>query len=344
MKKGGNFMNISSASPNIFSCLAKGNPHRENFFSDAFVFVMNKLLTSENKRSQEFSRKLLGKICAEDFSKEGNISLTREEKIEDGRIDIRIETPTKLIYVENKIDAGIADQQLERYKSHLDKQQKEIKKIILITKYMVDKKTGEFTDDVWMWYSVYDIIKSLMEKYKKDTLKTDIDLFLIEHLSAYMKEERMTIEKINSAFIEGITSMLNLIEQIRFVLIEKDCQIVSRSAGEKFNGFYFKVNKDSLIQSWIGIFYFDNYRKPSLDQIVFQLNELEITETVSKSELHIEFDRKRFNVPSLLFSFEDSNFFTLEKDEQIQKLREFVQMGIELIQQHRVKKEGSSQF
>ena len=329
-------MRVPTESLNIFSCLAKGNPARENFLSQAFLFLVRKLLESEKKESQEFAKELLGKICNLDFFAEKNIWLTTEEKITTGRLDIKIETSSKLIYLENKVDAGFGNLQLERYKEDLDKQQKNVKKIILITKYVVDNESKKIANVAWLWYKVYDIIENLKKKYIKDSPKTDIDLFFVDHLSAYIKEERMTIKKVSSVFTEGIKSMLNLIEQIRFVLGEKDCKITARSAGEKFNGFYFKVSEDSSVQDWIGIFYYDNYRKPSQDQMVFELKELEIPrDAVSKCNFHIEFDKKRFSEPSLILSFEDCNFFTFEKDKQLDILREFLQEGMNLIKEYR---------
>jgi len=327
-------MRVPTESLNIFSCLAKGNPARENFLSQAFLFLVRKLLESEKKESQEFAKELLGKICNLDFFAEKNIWLTTEEKITTGRLDIKIETSSKLIYLENKVDAGFGNLQLERYKEDLDKQQKNVKKIVLITKYGVCEKLKKMVDNSWMWDQIYDHITRLKEKYRKDL--PHIDLFFIDHLSNYMEEEHMTIKKVSSAFTEGIKSMLNLIEQIRFVLGEKDCKITARSAGEKFNGFYFKVSEDSSVQDWIGIFYYDNYRKPSQDQMVFELKELEIPrDAVSKCNFHIEFDKKRFSEPSLILSFEECNFFTFEKDKQLDILREFLQEGMNLIKEYR---------
>lgn len=326
-------MNIFPEPLNIFSCLAKGNPQRENFLSGAFVFVVRKLLESE-ERSQNFAKELLKELCDTDFFAEENICLTREEKIKDGRLDIKIETPSKLIYIENKIKAGFGDRQIERYKIDLGKREKNIKKVILITKYGVDEKLKKLVDNSWIWDQVYDHIKRLRGKYIKDL--PHIDLFFIDHLSNYMEEEHMTIKKVSSAFTEGINSMLNLIEQIRFVLGEKDCKITARSAGEQFNGFYFKVSEDSSIQDWIGIFYYDNYRKPSQDQMVFELKGLEIPrDAVSKCKFHIEFDKKRFSEPSLILSFEDCNFFMFEKDKQLDTLRGFLQEGMNLIKEYR---------
>jgi hypothetical protein len=332
-------MSIYTSLPNIFTCLAKGNPQRENFLSETFVFVMRKLLNSHNDQSQQFVRELLKAICAVDFYEDEHISLTREEKVTGGRIDIKIETPTKLIYIENKIESSVNLDQIEKYKSVLGKQKTKNTKIILITKYSIEDRLRKVVDNWLMWDDIHKLIRNLRETGEKHLPETDS--FLVEHLFNYLKEDDMTIEKVSSAFVEGITSMINLLAQIRFVLDEGGYKIEARSAGEQFNGFYIKVDRDSSFREWIGIFYYDNYGKPSVDGIVFELSGLENPETVCKRRFQIESDAKRFNTASLLFNFEDTEFFMLEKHEQLSKLREFVQEGVELIKEYRVDKKKS---
>lgn len=331
-------MNVYLGPLNHFSCLAKGNPQKENFLSEAFVFVLRKLLNPTSREGCEFVKELLGNISGLDFSKENDITITREEKVEGGRLDIKIETPDKLIYVENKVESSVSIDQLNKYKSHLGKQNKNNSKMILITKYGIEDKVKSSLDKWWTWDQIYHVLITLRQT-KGDNLP-EIAMFFIEHLIYYLKEEGMITEKVSSAFIEGVGSMINLIEQIRFVLNQKGCPIIQRSAGEQFNGFYFKVDKDSLSRQWLGIFYYDYYKKPSFNQIVFELSDFNIQETDYKGKFHFEYDRKRFNVPSLLFNFKENQFFTIGKDEQLKKLAEFIQEGINLLRSEGLEKEN----
>jgi len=115
---------------NIFSSLAKYNSAiDENYLTEAFVFVLNFLLKNDRLACLD----ILNHICVcendYDFLPDENIIINTQETTEQGRPDIKICSPDKIIYIEVKHDSGLGHKQIERYNYALKSVDATIKKL-----------------------------------------------------------------------------------------------------------------------------------------------------------------------------------------------------------------------
>lgn len=310
---------------NLFTNLSKGNISKENYLTEALVYLLNHLL----KNNKEFVSQVLSRICELNFEEGEQIDVSSQIDISIGILDMKIETDTKLIYVENKIDASLGVDQIRKYREHLERRKKEIKKVILVSKWETKYDDLNKPDKHLRWYEVHKILEQCQKKHQGEF--SLVDQFLIDEFMSYMKEANMTIERVSWEFHNGVKSMLNLIEQIRLSLNNVGCIVTDRSAGQQYNGFYFKIDKESQVKDWIGIFYYDNKNEISLDSIVFEVASVKIPAT---SRLEYPIDKDRFNNPSFLFNFEKNRFFCLSKDEQLETLERFLDVTIKFLKQH----------
>ena len=175
------------SSENIFSALAKQNSaNEENYLTDAFVFLINSLLSKERPIGLE----ILAKVCFDSFYVEDNkfsfgmdevISVSTQETIEQGILDIRVSSLNKLIYIEVKDYSSVYIGQLKRYKDDLEKQHADIKRLILLTRFPVDFSEHQGIPDKHVrWYEVYNWLANAKAQ-------DPVSVYLIESFKSFLE-------------------------------------------------------------------------------------------------------------------------------------------------------------
>ena len=224
---------------NIFSALAKYNSAtNENYLTEAFVFVIDSLLEKDRDIGLEF----LTKLCVRnnDFSFETDevISVSTQETTEQGRPDIKVSSPNKLIYIEVKHDSPLGYQQLERYKKALDSSPAELRHVILLTRFAVDLEEGEQPYKHVRWYEIYNWLTSARTK-----VKDPISVYLIDSFNSFLEVKQMSLQKVEWEYINGVSALNNLINMIEIAIQGASLPIYGKSPGWDFKGFYVEDNK-----------------------------------------------------------------------------------------------------
>ena len=312
-------------SQNIFSALAKYNSATdENYLTEAFVFLVNSLL----QRDHTIGCELLNSLCVNNsdftFDITEDISVSTQEVTEQGTPDIKISCPDKLIYIEVKHDSPLGYAQISRYKAALESSTATIKHVVLLTRFMIDYENEEERPYKHVrWFEVYNWLDSAQKE-----VQDPINSYLIDEFKSFLEVKQMSMQKVGWEYTNGIAALNNLINMIEVAIKNTQIQfypVYPRSAGWEFKGFLLGDK-----EFWCGI----HYDNPSV--ITFELQDKK------------RFDKSRIETPSyklmegkerlwFRLPLEESHFFSLNKDEQLEEITKFVKTAYTQAERMRIK-------
>lgn len=318
---GGNII----SSGNIFSALAKYNSATdENYLTEAFVFVINSLLSS---RDRSIACEILNQLCVKNnefsFDADESISVSTQETTEQGRPDIKVSSPDKLIYIEVKHDSPLGPQQLARYRKALESSAATTRHVVLLTRFAVDFEDQEERPYRHVrWFEVYNWLTLAISK-----TKDPICIYLTEAFKSFLEAKQMSMQKVGWEYINGVPALNNLVNMLEVAIQGASIPIYGKSPGWDWKGF------------WLG-------EKEFMSAIHYD-NHLIITfELMDKKKYNKELSKKpsyelREGRERLWFrlDLEKYHFFSLDKDEQLEVITEFVKTAYAEAQQMRIKKE-----
>ncbi len=307
---------------NIFSALAKYNSAiDENYLTEAFVFLVNSLLVRERPVGLEILTQLCVKNNEFAFNIGEDISVSTQETTEQGRPDIKVSTPDKLIYIEVKHDSPVDPQQLERYKKALEPSMARIKHVVLLTRFTIDFEEQEERPYKHVrWFEVYNWLTNARTR-----AKDPISVYLIESFKSFLEVKQMSIQKVGWEYINGVPAFNNLITMIELAIQGIPLRIHQKSAGWDFKGFYVEST-----EFWCGIYY-DNPSVVTLELIDKKKFNVDLVEEPSY-EVREGRERLWFRLP-----LEEIHFFSLDKDEQLEEITKFVKKAYADAQKMRIK-------
>lgn len=279
---------------NIFSALSKYNSAKnENYLTEAFVFILNHLLQND----RPLCLPILEILCVNNdeysFGIDEEISITTQETTEFGRPDIQILTPDKLIYIEVKHDSGLGDKQLDNYNQALIKYglNKTITRLIFLSRFPSDlPESSEKPNKHVHWYEIYNILS----KYQT---KDQVIKFLIQSFMEFLEVKKMSVQKVTWEYIKGVTAFKDLINMLGVAIEAAGLTIYQKTAGWEWMGYYIEDNNNFL-----GVYY---------DTPLF----ISFGTTING---------KWKTVHTL--DFEQIHFFSLNKDEQFEKITNFIKV------------------
>jgi len=197
-----------------------------------------------------------------------------------------------------------------------------IKHVVLLTRYAIDfEKQEERPYKHVRWFEVYNWLENAKRK-----IQDPVGIYLIESFKSFLEVKQMSMQKVGWEYINGVPAFNNLINMIEVAIQSTSLRIHQRSAGWDFKGFY--VENTEL---WCGIYYTNS-------------PEVIILEIPNKKKFNAKLvDAPSYSVredkDSIWFRFllEDSPFFSLDKDKQLEEITKFVRTAYAEAQQMRVK-------
>ncbi|SJZ97908.1 PD-(D/E)XK nuclease superfamily protein [Pilibacter termitis] len=204
-----------------------GKPKAENFISDWFAFLL-----------RNNSKVVEALLCSAGYEFDGQeFEVNREYIFSDGRrIDFLLKSETTIIGIENKIDSGKQDNQLEDYSNELEEMEKgkNIVKIFLKPSYNVSKATSEFIEVNY---------EDLIEEMKKIPLDFISDLrgsfFLLDFIkhieeniiimeqfefsewTSFLAKHQKDIATINHQSYENAKNIRSLVKEKMFSIVDE---------------------------------------------------------------------------------------------------------------------------
>jgi hypothetical protein len=206
---------------NLFSNLHRW-VHRqsENFLTEVFAFLINTLLFHD----EIIGRRLLHWLCDEaDCFSEAVPTVATQDKIEKGRLDLRLDIPGKvLVFVEIKQWANLHNDQLRPYRQELEKTRLQVQKLVVLT--MFPPNYGP----EWVQADTERRWPEVAEWLAKNPPSSGASIFLVEQFRDFLKQQGMTMEKVERELAKGITALRHLdimlpkaIEQAGVPLLKK---------------------------------------------------------------------------------------------------------------------------
>jgi hypothetical protein len=301
------------------------NPE-ENYSTESFVYILN---FSKRNKTHLFSRfmKILEKeINLRDYERYEintqnsfygannakcipDISVEAEEEI--FFIEVKVESGLNVYLTENEEGNKEIINQIQRYQGIKSFKKKNI---FLLTKYSCNlsyEDCNDFKNNI-KWWEIYELLNC----YKSDNV---IENFLILEFKRYLEEKKMTIQKVSYELLNGMESLINLLEQLRSALEEIPYKNNSASLYLGYLLYLDLQDKQKKAHSgWVGLL---------LDKgkLVFQyLNKNAIKMIESKySKDFIKEDGDY----AINFDFEENYYFCLKPEDQLRKLKDWVDMN-----------------
>ena len=307
----------------IFSALGKYKQTEENYLTEAFVFLISSLL--ESALDHLIGIEILNQLCAFEqgstFDPVEKVSVVTQEVIEVGKLDIKIQSPDKLIYVEVKDYSPVNPQQLKKYRIDLDSHNIPTKRLVLLTRFFVDSSEHKnLSDRQVRWSEVYNWLTFLK-------VQDPISRYLINSFISFLEVKQMSMQKVGWEYVNGVPAFNNLIDMI---------EVAIRSAGIPFSktapkGFGWDYRGFSMEGGlWCGIVYSDHL------YLIFEIwDKQKYDQTRVKQPTY----PVRDNNKSIFFDliFENVRFFCLDKDKQLEEITKFIKTAYAEAQQMMVK-------
>ena len=301
------------ASENLFSALEKYTG--ENYLTETFVYLIKYLLEADRALGIE----ILTKLCATGskilFADYEPITLTTQETIEKGILDIRVASANKEIYIEVKDNAIVDPEQLQKYKDFLQKTGAQYKVLVLLTRYSVDYEDHYSIPDKFIrWNEVHGWIRNLKSK---DLISS----YLINSFKMFLEGKQMSINKVTWEYERGVLALNNLMQMIEESIIAVPARI-SRGGGrgKGYTGFYFEGG-----EFWCGIYNFEPL------SIKF---EIQYPNRFDRSKLKgsIESMHESNGILYLELQLEEIHFFSLDAEKQKEEISKFVKNSYTYLQ------------
>ena len=199
-----------------------------------------------------------------------------------------------------------------------------IKHVVLITRFAVDyEDQAEIPYKHVRWFEVYNWLDSAQKE-----VKDPISVYLMNEFKSFLEVRQMSMQKVGWEYINGAAALNNLMNMIEVAIKNTQIQfypVFPRSVGWEFKGFLLGDK-----EFWRGI----HYDNPSV--ITFELQDKK------------RFDKSRIETPSyklmegkerlwFRLPLEESHFFSLDKDEQLEEITKFVKTAYIEAEQMRIK-------
>jgi hypothetical protein len=186
---------------------------------------------------------------------------------------------------------------------------------VLLTRFAVELEGGAKPDKHVRWFEVYNW---LAEAEPEDP----VSKYLVQSFIAFMEEKQMSIQKVSWEYIEGVPALTNLMNMIQVAMESLSLPIYQKTAGWDWKGFYIL---DS--EHFYGIY----YERPLTVVLEIQHKGQYDLETLKETETRYPLEETQRAILFLL-DLESTHFFSLNKDEQLDLITNFLRERLEVAQ------------
>jgi hypothetical protein len=244
---------MAAPAANLFLRLHKWAARQdENFLTESLALLLEFMLA----RSPEFGVRWIKRLTdgvidlpPEDASA---VEVCTQVETAEGRPDLEIRAPERLVWLEAKAESPLRAGQLEGYRIGLGASGVRETRLILLTRYAVAfAPDAEKPDLALQWYEAAEWVE---EALGDESLRDEVSRFLCEQFLAFLKERRMAIAHVGWQMPEGVKALGSLLDM--FAEAAGACGVSARKrafwgeVGYKLDGGKY----------WIGV----NFDDPSL--------------------------------------------------------------------------------
>ena len=225
------------------------------------------------------------------------IQLSTQVVIEAGRLDIEVRSGSDILaYIEIKHDAPLGEGQLEYYKAQLDKSDFAYKTLVFLTRSLASGQETTLPKTEYhhiCWYDVYGELSAI-----KSDVNDEASTFLIDEFLTFLEEKQMSLERVGWEYINGVPSLIALINLLEVAILEAAPEVNLRNSGGS---------------SWLGFGldgeYYCGIRFAEPLLVVFENNSGVSADPTYKCDLELE----------------KEHFFSFSQAEQLERLVAYIQ-------------------
>jgi hypothetical protein len=236
---------MASPSANLFLRLHKWAARQdENFLTESLAVVLEQLLALAPEVGTRLVSKLTGGFVDVNASDAGAIQIRPQVEASQGRPDLEISIPRRLVWVEVKVESALRVGQLEGYRVLLAQQAFEETRLILLTRYAEKFQPGDARPDhVVRWFEIADWLE--IELPAAQTAG-DVAGFLARQFLDFLGARGMNLTQVGKYMPEGLRawgSLLNMLCEAAAA-----CEVSVRiQSGRDFVGVKLDGSKYSVI-------------------------------------------------------------------------------------------------
>jgi hypothetical protein len=166
----------------------------ENFTTEAFAHLLEHLLTCEPRAGVHVLKCLTGDVIDLAPDEAAKVEVNLQATTAEGRPDICIRSPGRLVYVEVKVDLGPGDLQIDRYLSLLRGRDPDKSGVILLTRHLVVFGPGEARPrKAFRWHHVAEWLE---DGLGQGMVAGEVSAYLTEQFLGYLRGKNMTVEQV----------------------------------------------------------------------------------------------------------------------------------------------------
>lgn len=305
----------------------------ENFFTESLAHFLCHLIEHEPDLASDLLSLLSGTKFAADEVRQLVPQIQTQVSGEEGTPDIEISTAQHLIYIEVKVDAGLGEKQLERYQKQL-KKRSQGRTIQLATLSIYPLKIAEEIKGCVVerfWHQIATWIEDRLARVIDDPLNKYLAMQLLE----FLRGRGIQVQKVNESIEDGLRAYHNLT-----AMIEEIACTVDRKASKVFGEirFSFIVSVDDA-KCFFGV----NNNEPGIiwfeacdprQQFGLLREKGFVLLKSDEKQWHGKDDRKdSVNVWRVPLGLKGCGFYELDRVEQVEMLRRFVDESIAAVRE-----------
>jgi hypothetical protein len=293
----------------------------ENFTTDAFAHLLGHLVSEEPKAAARILARITGRECWDSLlqapPESRRVKTVTQDPVAEGVLDIKVEAPGVLVYIEVKIKSDVNPDQLRRYRAELEQAGEHEKALVLLTRKHVDlTRIPTRLDNAVRWFQVGEWLDEEL-KLANQNEKSRVTAYLIRQFTGFLKERGMSVDKVTWQLTDGVRSLVYLKRMLYEAVSNSVCEQIGQNTGMETCGWAFFKDKVqyniAMKYSEPGILHFKAYgvNKSRAEQIGY--GSVELWETNRYAWCH------RLNMES-----EEVHFFARTKSNQIQCIEQFL--------------------
>jgi PD-(D/E)XK nuclease superfamily len=238
----------------------------ENFLTDVYAHLLRHLRDHVPEVASGLLRELTGTRLNCSVGELHGLQISTQVITKKGTLDLEIRTADHLVCVEVKKESGLGDDQMSRYREHLDDSGVSNTTLVLLTKYLVNPAKKEQPDVFRRWYQVAAWIEAELEG---EALKQPVSIFLATQFLDFLKEKNMTLEQVGKDLVGGVRSLRSILAMIAEAIPSQEkrsrVELTLEYAGYYVNGGEYFVG---LYHDSPGSIFFETWKCPVMEDAV----------------------------------------------------------------------------
>lgn len=292
----------------------------ENFTTDAFAHLLSYLRLHQPKVAAVIFRDLTDnrlEISDEECSK---TLIATQVRMSEGTPDIKITFPGRVVLVEVKVDSSPCAEQLASYAAYL-RSLRVGTHLVLLTRYAVTVDRPEISRNFVRWYQLAESLRKQVSQ-SRDPIAT----YLLTEFTDFLRERGMTMERVSWQMVEGIKSMVSLVDMLEEALVSAKGDIAKHQGWNDGCGHVFSLNGK---QGRMAV----RFSRPGSVEFAARNVDKILAQKIPHGELKTwDGDKFRWRCRLDLES-EDVHFFARNRDSQMECLEAFLARCIQNIEE-----------